>query len=333
MQSSSNQLDYRSLTSQAGLDLLRRDWIAVARASEVGSPGDFIAFDLLGEPVVLVRDRQGRLRAHANVCRHRFSTLVEGSGNTVRLVCPYHRWTYSLTGELVGAPCMEDNLPDKAAYGLHSYAVEEWQGWVFVALEGHPEPLAPRLAPLTAVLGELAIEDWVVARTIDYPSPWNWALMVENFSESYHHLAVHTETLEPRWPAAKTRGQATNGHYSELHHPIDSEHGTFKVFTVFPCFAIAVQDPLPVLFWPRLIAKDETYFDLRMHVIVQPEMAADSGVIDQLAAAIDRIHREDIPLMQRAYRGLASRHARLGPLSPLEQPLTVFHDYIGKHQR
>ena len=311
--------------------VLRREWIAIARTSDISAPGDYRAMEILGEPIVVVRGADRQVRALSNVCRHRLSTLVEGAGRFSRLVCPYHRWTYDLTGALIGAPCMEsaDGF-DKSGLGLPEFPIEIWQGWIFVSLGPRPLSIATRLAPIDTRLSERGVADWITVGSLHYPSPWNWKLMVENFSESYHHLAVHTETLNPRWPAADSHGVATNGWYSELRHTVDPQDGTFTVFTAFPSFAFSLQDPAPVVFWPRMVVRDEAYFDLWMEIIVPRAVAENKPAVERLSAIIDTIHREDIPLMQRTSLGSKARAALPGPLSRLEQPLRLFRAYLDR---
>jgi len=92
-------------TSQEFLDqeleqVFRRDWLCAGRASSLPNPGDYTTLEIAGEPVMILRDRDGNLRAQSNVCRHRMSILLEGRGNTKTITCPYHAWTYELSGEL-----------------------------------------------------------------------------------------------------------------------------------------------------------------------------------------------------------------------------------------
>ena len=81
-----------------------RDWLCAGRADALAEPGDYLTMEISGEPILVLRDRDGQLRAMSNVCRHRMSTLLEGRGNTRAIVCPYHAWTYNLDGSLRGAP-------------------------------------------------------------------------------------------------------------------------------------------------------------------------------------------------------------------------------------
>ena len=101
--------------------------ILSAGKTRISSPGDFLTVDLLGEPIIVVRDRAGKVRAFANTCRHRGTRLVSGSGRCPAIRCPYHSWTYSLTGELIGAPGMEGVVSfNKADYGLIPIRNESW---------------------------------------------------------------------------------------------------------------------------------------------------------------------------------------------------------------
>ena len=87
-------------------DVFARDWVCVGRASALKAPGDYLAYELAGQPVVALRDGEGKLRAMSNVCRHRMSTLLEGRGSARAIVCPYHGWTFNLDGSLRAAPAM-----------------------------------------------------------------------------------------------------------------------------------------------------------------------------------------------------------------------------------
>ena len=89
--------------------IFAHDWLCAGRAEALPNPGDYLTMNISGEPIIVLRDRDGVLRAMSNVCRHRMSTLLEGRGTTKSIVCPYHAWTYELDGRLSG-------LPDSASY-------------------------------------------------------------------------------------------------------------------------------------------------------------------------------------------------------------------------
>ena len=90
--------------------IFAHDWFCVGRLDALNKPGDYLTLDLADQPILVLRDSHGTLRAMSNVCRHRMSTLLEGRGNVRSIVCPYHAWTYNLDGTLRGAPAMNQNL-------------------------------------------------------------------------------------------------------------------------------------------------------------------------------------------------------------------------------
>ena len=90
--------------------VFRGGWMGVGRSDMVTNPGDFITLDIAGQNIILLRDRQGQLRAHANSCRHRGARLVNGEGSCKGLRCPFHSWFYGPDGQLVAAPHMERGM-------------------------------------------------------------------------------------------------------------------------------------------------------------------------------------------------------------------------------
>ena len=126
--------------------IFSRNWFCVGREEQVTGPGEYLVQALAGESVIVIRDKDGAIRAFANVCRHRGSRLLnESSGCANAITCPYHAWTYGLDGKLNGTPNVlkEDGLP-REEYGLYPIALETWQGFV-VSLSDKP-PAAPRHA-------------------------------------------------------------------------------------------------------------------------------------------------------------------------------------------
>jgi phenylpropionate dioxygenase-like ring-hydroxylating dioxygenase large terminal subunit len=103
--------------------------VVIGRVDQVPNPGDFLSVDLVGEPLVMIRGRDGTLRVLSRVCRHRWMDVCKGSGNTQLFSCPYHAWTYNLDGTHRGVPGM-DATPgfDKGSVALPSIHHEVWQG-------------------------------------------------------------------------------------------------------------------------------------------------------------------------------------------------------------
>lgn len=186
--------------------LFTDDWICVGRADEIPAPGNFMAYDLIGEPIAIIRDTEGVIRALSNVCRHRGVPILSGIGSTRRIICPYHAWTYALSGELIGAPEMDQHEAfDKSDCSLPEFPCEIWQGFIFISLNPDVEPLAPRLADLDAMISNYHFEE-MNTRYVSW-EVWdtNWKSMIENFMEGYHLTPLHRETLHPVNPTRLCR--------------------------------------------------------------------------------------------------------------------------------
>jgi len=170
-----------------------RNWIWVGHRSQIPEIGDYFLFEVGQESVILVRDAEGLVRAHMNVCRHRGSRVcLEASGNARSFTCPYHAWTFGIDGQLRGGRLMPDGF-DRTAFGLLPVRVLEFQGLLFICMASDPPPIEPalaRLAPLTAPFG---FEHLKIARQASYPVPANWKLALENYMECYHCAPAHRD--------------------------------------------------------------------------------------------------------------------------------------------
>jgi len=193
--------------------MFMKAWLFVGRSDELKGAGAYLAAETPGGPVVVVRDREGALRAFANTCRHRGSRIVTGTGACRRLVCPYHAWTYELDGRLAGAPGMDATVGfDAADWPLHPVRLESWQGFLFVCFSESTPPLLTYLGDLTEQLGSYSFADMVTTRRVDYDVACNWKLLAENAMEAYHTGTVHGGSL-----GRQTGEQVeTTGHWDAL---------------------------------------------------------------------------------------------------------------------
>jgi phenylpropionate dioxygenase-like ring-hydroxylating dioxygenase large terminal subunit len=170
-----------------------KEWLAVARESDVPNVGDYLPRTIAGEPLVVVRAKDGALNVLSAVCRHQGMVVADGSpGNCTTFVCPYHLWTYGLDGRLLGAPAMERTTSFvKAEHSLPRLPVEIWNGFVFTTFNPDPRPLAPSLVGAEHVLRNY---DLAAAHHLPDESPvlpWNWKIMLENFVDGYHAHRLH----------------------------------------------------------------------------------------------------------------------------------------------
>jgi phenylpropionate dioxygenase-like ring-hydroxylating dioxygenase large terminal subunit len=200
--------------------IFHRDWFLVGREEALQIPGDYLHVDVAGERLLVVRNRDGDLRAFHDVCRHRGSRLVldrppiGGDAGVAHgrfrgaIRCPYHAWTYGLDGELRVAPFLteRDGLR-KERLPLHAAAVDTWGGFVFVNVaSGGAVPLTDQLGDIPGRTRNYRLADLRTARRISYDLRANWKVVVENYNECYHCGPVHPELCEVV-PAFKDGGR------------------------------------------------------------------------------------------------------------------------------
>ena len=173
--------------------IFARSWLLVGFEVELAKSGGYMAFNIGPWPVVVTRDRAGALHAFHNSCRHRGSRICEpGAGAAARLVCPYHRWTYELSGELAHAGRMPEDF-DPSAHSLNPVQLKTLEGALYVCLSDDAPDFAPfrqaftpLLAPHDLANAKLAFESTLVEKA-------NWKLVMENARECYHCPTSHPE--------------------------------------------------------------------------------------------------------------------------------------------
>ncbi len=308
--------------------LFARRWVFAAFAHELAEPGDLQPVTVGGQPLVLIRGRDGVLRGFHNACAHRGAKLFNEPACAKRtLTCPYHAWTYDLEGKLLAAPNFggwrqDVRGFDKSAHGLKPVSLGIFHDWVFVNIDGEAEPFEAFLRPLKEALegtdfGRLR----PVARIDLGVVEANWKFLMENFIEPYHVPVVHHSTTE----------QPLDDHYpivngacigSAVDIPADrvGRAGTLAVssryLTLFPTFVLGVYVP------------DEV--GVHLNIPLSPGRTQQYRVIYQMAgepwneakiAAQRRlwydVHKEDHAMVERLQAGRASTAtATGGVLSP-----------------
>ena len=215
-----------------------RAWLYVAHACELPRPGDYLLYEIGEESIVVLRGRDGEVRAFFNVCRHRGSHIcLEPRGHVRTLTCPYHAWVYDLQGRLIGARSMPRGF-DKSAFGLHPCRVETVHGLIFVCLAAAGDPQVADFAAIAADLDRFAArhrlaETRIVHRKV-YPTHANWKLVVDNFRECYHCSPAHPEyTMVNAYVGAQDRDpegyraptRAWEEKTAALGHPVGQSEG------------------------------------------------------------------------------------------------------------
>ncbi|MCA3508647.1 MAG: Rieske 2Fe-2S domain-containing protein [Rhodobacter sp.] len=327
--------------------IFARDWLCAGRADALRAPGDYLTMDISGEPILVLRDQDGIVRAMSNVCRHRMSTLLEGRGTTRSIVCPYHAWTYNLDGTLRAAPAMTRNdgfCKDRIA--LPPVRCEVWLGWIMVTLNPDAPPVADRLAGVSDLIGPFQMEAYVESFREEFRWATNWKVLAENFMESYHLPVCHAGTIGGHvdllkmscpegLPAFNFHSIVKNDALDlALAHPANmrlkgDQRRTTWLLSVYPSLMITLS---PGYFWYLSLTPDGPG---HVHVVfgggLAPDYAADPASADHFArlkALLDKVNAEDKGCVERVYRGLCAGLADPGPLSHLERPNYDFARYI-----
>ena len=184
----------------------RKTWNFIGSADQIRNNGDYFTLNFAGVPTIVLRDHDGKIRAFANTCRHRGSELLEGKGNCKLIVCPYHSWTYDLSGNLRGTPEMDKTLNfNKDDYGLTPISIDTWGNFLFINFDKNPEPLKKHLGDLPEKLAPYRLENMALVRRKAFEMDCNWKLFVENAKESYHIGTVHRATIN-QYASAKAAG-------------------------------------------------------------------------------------------------------------------------------
>ncbi|HYC66809.1 aromatic ring-hydroxylating dioxygenase subunit alpha [Brevundimonas sp.] len=171
-----------------------RSWLFLGHEAEAAGPGDWIAADVAGHRLLVLRGKDGALRAFHNVCRHRAGPLVEGASGRCEgeLVCAYHGWRYALDGRLrtaTGFGTAEGF--DPRAFGLLGVRLDTWRGLVFATLDPEAAALDDHVAPLEALLTERGLSIAAPALRRSHHLACDWKVYAENYLEGYHIGSVH----------------------------------------------------------------------------------------------------------------------------------------------
>jgi phenylpropionate dioxygenase-like ring-hydroxylating dioxygenase large terminal subunit len=325
--------------------IFQKEWICVGRADEVLVPGDYVTAEILGEPIVVVRGTDDRIRVLSNVCRHRGTVIAEGRGRSKRLVCPYHAWTYSCEGQLLHAPHMNDVEGfDPKKRHLPEFRSEIWQGFIFTNLEGSATPLAGRLEGLEPYLTNYHPADMSYFDGDEETWQTNWKCLCENFMEGYHLSFTHRQTLHPITPTdlcEKFPGGAAYTGYRSNFDPKFPDRGLFHtdlgekerrsalMFWVYPSLVVALAPHLMTYMSVRPLSADSLV--TRWGLAAYDGNAAPQQRAEQKTLVMS-YNAEDRQRLERVQRGLKSRRAERSPLAPANLAGTIwdFYRYIAR---
>jgi len=343
-------------------------WVPVCVTDELEGPGAFVVAEVAGRSILVCRNREGELRAHHNVCRHRGSRLVaEPRGRVKRFFqCPYHAWAYDLDGACLGTPLFtpEAGIPDdqrgifdmsevrefdRADHGLHPVRAAEWGCLVFVCLDPAAPGLEDELGDLPARLAGYRLSEHRLVRSVEYAIEANWKLVAENFMEYYHLPWVHPGLVKVSPMSAHHRWQGSGMYMGFCTSPIaaNSEDGGWdglpamagldaddsqsaRFAWLFPSVAINALPNHTFLLLARPVSARATS---EVAYLLVPsdsrDLAGADDAIEELLAFWDGVNREDIAIVERVQEGLAD-HAYTGGRMcyRFEEPVHRFQNMV-----
>jgi phenylpropionate dioxygenase-like ring-hydroxylating dioxygenase large terminal subunit len=334
--------------------ILKPSWQIVCHIGSIPKPGDYMTLDLGPDSVVAVRGADGAIQTYHNVCRHRGSRLLQGGGNCrAHITCPYHGWSYRLSGELVGVPARE-TFPglDRTQLSLKPVRSQIMLGFVFVCVAGNPPPLeqiwgsfldefTPHRFQDMVPLGPFYIEHWEC----------DWKVAMDNYLESYHVPIGHpglNRMFTPDYddqrtlPTGVARGiswmrERESPQWSErmyqrmvagVTEDLPEDHRKrWSFYSMLPNLGIDVFPEQMDFF--QVLPRGPGQCTIRGGSFALPDDRREMRIVRYLTARINRgVQREDEFLCRNVQLGLASGSYEPGPLSQLENCMYEFHQLL-----
>ena len=328
--------------------LFRTSWQVVCHLNDIPEPGDFHTFEFLGENVVVLRGRDGQVRAFHNVCRHRAARLLDGPKGRCgsRIVCPYHAWTYEHDGRLVG-------MPQRASYGdidldrhgLVPVEHEVFCGFVFIRLAPGTPSVAEMMAPYAHEMAAYRIEEMVpLGRVTMRPRMVNWKNVADNYSDGLHITVAHPGLtrlfgrgygveakpwVDKMWghlqerPSAVLSERAYQHFLPQVDHLSPERQRLWIYFKLWPNIAFDIY-PDQIDFM-QFIPVSPTETMIREIAYVHPDHRPEMKAARYLNWRINRrVSLEDKALIERVQAGMGSSSYTTGPLGETEVCLRSF---------
>lgn len=348
-----------------------KSWVMVGFIEQVQKPGDVIVAEVAGQPVMVTRDKSGRLQAFYNVCRHRGAKLLPDDCTRVkayRFRCPYHSWAYDLEGNCIGTPLFEgSDIPqdqqaifdmsqtkkfDRADYGLFPVHVDSWGFLIFVNLDPGAAPLTEQLGDLPERFANYRLAEWRMVRQKTYDIQANYKLIGENFMEYYHLPWVHPELIQVSRMEDHYRWQGPGMYTGMTTTPIsqnsnsggwlglpplaslnEANRVSARFIWLFPNIAINILPNHFFIMQTQPLSSDRTIE--QTYLMAHPESLANEGsetAVEELLQFWDLVNRQDIDIVEQVQIGLSTKVYQGGRMCyHFEEPLHRFQNMIIDH--
>ena len=326
-----------------------REWLCVAREEELAQPNAWQVLEVLGESIILLRNRSGVLKAFYNVCRHRGARLcrepappgavrLPGGIGGGRITCPYHQWTYDFDGQLVAAPHLSGHPDfDMKLFSLYPVPLECWGGFVFLNLARAPAAtLGQQLGPIPARIARYPLAELRIGHTLRYEVAANWKIICENYNECYHCGGVHPELCEVVPSFRQGGGAQLDWERGIAHRPgaytftasgttrrrpfpglNEDERVRHKGELVYPNLFLSLACDHAAVFILQPRAANHTH--IVCHFLFEPfELAKPDFDAQDAVAFWDLVNRQDWAICEAVQQGISARVHERGYYAPME---------------
>ena len=334
------------------LDIMfSRMWIGAGRVDDVPEPGNFVTRTIGSDNIVIVRDASGEIGAFHNICRHRGTRICDEASGALKgsIQCPYHAWTYSLDGKLIGAPHMNEVKDfDKSRYGLHRVGCEVWDGHVFINLSNERQTLLDQIHGLPERVARFGAGELRRGARVTYDVKANWKLIVQNYGECYHCPLIHPDLnrvthylsgandvvgenynggyqiIGDEYRTLTVEGKPVRSHFKGLR---DEDHNRVYYYIVFPNLLLSLHPDYMMThtLWPK--GPGESHVICEWHF--DPAEMAKPGFTGKDAVDFwDMTNRQDWRACELSQLGVVSSAYVPGPYSLQEDFLHNFDTFV-----
>lgn len=325
-------------------------WICAGRADTILNPGDYFLREIAGESIIIVSSDSGSIESFYNVCRHRGTRLCSAAEGSFkgRIQCPYHGWTYGLSGRLIGAPHMDPSVFQAAEYPLHKLHTDVWDGHIFLNAQPNPPALSIQLAELPVRFSPWRMAELRLYKRITYDVHANWKLIVANYNECLHCPVLHpalngltdylgsdNDAPQPTYiggsmgfhPPAET--MSTDGIRRRDYLPglSDNERAKVCYYALYPNLLLSLHPDYMMVhtLWPRKADRTEVVCEWYFH---PAELAKRDFMGNDAVEFWDTTNREDWRIVELSQLGIQSRAYVPGPYSAREHLLSAFDQVV-----
>jgi phenylpropionate dioxygenase-like ring-hydroxylating dioxygenase large terminal subunit len=308
--------------------LFARAWQYAGHTGQLAEPGSYFTLRAGDVPLVVVRDREGELRAFVNVCRHRGAEVVSGEGSCTTLQCHYHAWTYGLDGELRAAP-RADGMLDRSQLGLRPALVDTWGPFLFVNADAGAPPLADTLGELPELVRSVGVD--VDSLEFHSRAPYtleaNWKVAVENYLECYHCAVAHPGFSDVVDVSPDSYLLEPHPTFASQHVRLREGDGEGQFHLVWPNVKVNLWPGHPNLSLGALLPASPDRTDGFLDYFFAP--GADPAWVAEFFELDSQVGDEDRGLVESVQRGMRSGAFERGQLLlPSEQLIAEFQRWV-----